>query len=75
MGVGLRVGPEASKSMASREAAREVVGAAVVLHKGESLDLMALRSFTLKRGMMKQWWPETMVAAICCTSKLTGSEA
>ena len=53
----------------------EVVGAAVVLHKGEILELEHLRSFALELGVMKQWLPETMVTMNDIPKGITGKPA
>lgn len=53
----------------------EVVGAAVVLRKGATLELEHLRSFALKRGLMKQWLPETMVTMDAIPKGMTGKPA
>ena len=53
----------------------EVVGAAVVLHEGKTLELQHLRSFALERGIMAQWLPETMVTMNAIPKGMTGKPA
>jgi pyochelin synthetase len=60
---------------APHEQLGEVVGAAVVLHKGETLELVQLRSFASKKGVAQQWLPETMVTMNDIPKGMTGKPA
>ena len=53
----------------------EVVGAAVVLYKNETLALDILRSFALEKGVMEQWLPETLVIMNAIPKGMTGKPA
>ena len=53
----------------------EVVGAAVVLHPDNILELEKLRSFALKQGMQAKWLPETMVLMSAIPKGSTGKPA
>jgi hypothetical protein len=53
----------------------EVVGAAVVLYEGETLELVQLRSFALKQGVMHQWLPATLVTMDAIPKGMTGKPA
>ena len=53
----------------------EVVGAAVVLHKDESLQVEKLRSFGLKQGLSVIWLPELMVIMDQIPKGMTGKPA
>ena len=53
----------------------EVVGAAVVLHQGESLRVENLRSFGQKQGLNMIWLPETLVIMDQIPKGMTGKPA